>query len=152
MPAVPVWCLILMGLELALAGSLSPGEVAVAAGTGLAGALLARAAVRAFDPPWRAPGFVRALWVLPVDIALDSARLVGQVLTRRDAGRERALTVPEDSRGTDERLAYAVLLASVSPGTFVVSVSDDETTLELHSRVPDGRIEGELRDGKRGPS
>ena len=133
---------VMFGLFLALTEKVSPDELIAGAGSAAAAAAVAVVAVRAFAPP-RPPRFLVRLRWLPVDLLVDVARLVAatpRVPSGRVGTTTRARIDPEPASDASDRLAYAVLLASATPGSYVLAVSDDEGILRVHRVGPAGRI------------
>jgi multisubunit Na+/H+ antiporter MnhE subunit len=154
--AFVVWWLALFGTYALLVGSsLSYEEVVAGAALAVLAATLAVAAVRAFDPPRRVPGFAGRMVWLPRDVAVDAVRLTAHVLRLLllplslpgvGGTSSRARVVGRTRGSRDDVLAYAVIAASASPGGYVVQVQDDGRTLDLHRLAPAGKVvEGWLR-------
>ena len=94
-------------------------------------AVLAR---RAFEPPTRAPSFVRRAALLPLDVAGDAVTLTRLLVTgrafRADCGTVDELALPDDGATR----AWAVLLTSAAPGSLAAEVEerDDRLVLRRH--------------------
>lgn len=143
------WWLFLYGGYLALISARSGWELVV--GVVIAGSCAALGATsrRAFAAAVRPPRFVRrALW-LPIDVAVDAVAMTRLLVTGsawRIKGSLLRIRLPEAGDGRAER-AYAVLLASASPGGVAVDVEGDgdgdgesgETTMTVHRLTGGGK-------------
>jgi len=144
------WWLLLLAFYLVLVSHVTALEIAVGLGIALTTALVAAAAAGPFRPasPPRVLEW-RRVWWLPVDMARDTAVLVAITL-RRVVGRggapegrvERRGLPPGEGREAAGVRAYAVLVLSASPGSYVLAVDsrdDDPDEVALHLVGPSGR-------------
>ena len=122
--------------------SVSNPELVAAACCGLPCALASRAGRKAIGARWR-PRPRWAAWLLPLLVAIpaDAGRLaaltVRRLVTRGNAGSLRRIQLPagEPPDVAAARHAAAVLVVSVTPGTFITDSDPEEGTLVIHTLV-----------------
>lgn len=147
-----VWWLVLLGLYVALISTLSIAELVVGALVAAIAAAVALLTARAFDVDATLPAF-RWRWLLsfPVDAGIDVARLTRRVVSclpgrRTTAGWWDTAELPDDAGPTEAVRAYAVLVVSLTPASYVVDVhvddeSDDAGVLQIHRWAKKGPVE-----------
>lgn len=138
------WWSVAIGVWLASLSAFSAHDLVVAVGCGAPCAVAAVAARRALRGSWRIPTeAIRWLLLVPLQVVLDSARVLALPLRRRTQGQLRRIDVAAPGGGarmTGWRAAAAAVL-SVSPATFVVAVDDDQGTFLVHAMGDPGRLE-----------
>lgn len=148
---VLLWWALLVGVYATLVTTVSPGELAVAAGAGgLAGlaAMLTRRAERAAYRPRL--DWLRWLVPLPLAVVTDTGRLAVHlwrclVLRRRETGRSVRVTLPVEARAVaSARRSLAAIVLSATPASYVAEVAtgeDGPDSFVVHRLGPAGRVE-----------
>jgi hypothetical protein len=150
-----VWAFLLV-LYVALISTTTPVELAVGAAMTAAATAVAKVAVGAFDVDVAVPRF-RWRWLLafPVDAGRDVLRLAQRVMGRGPSRRQHdgwwdELEIPGGRGRADAARAYAVLVVSLTPASFVSDVhtqdasrGDDDApgSLRVHRWAPAGPVE-----------
>lgn len=150
-----VWAVLLL-LYVALISTTTPVELAVGAAMSAAATAVAKVAIGAFEVDVAVPRF-RWRWLLtfPVDAGRDVLRLAARVMRRGPSRRQQdgwwdELEIPGGRGHPDAARAYAVLVVSLTPASFVSDVHtqaespgdhNDPGTLRVHRWAPAGPVE-----------
>jgi len=138
------WWALTLGVWLASLSAWSWHEFVVAAGCAAPCAAAVVVARRAGRGAWPLP---RQLWrwvvLLPVAMVVDAARVLVLPLRRHPPSEFRTIRLPaaRTTRKAAGSEAFAALLLSSTPGSYVVSTDPDKRTALLHVVGPPSRLE-----------
>ena len=141
---VLVWWCLLIGVWVLTLSSVSTSDMAAAAGSALLCAIAAVAGREAVGGHWR-PSRDSLRWFLrlPAVVLVDTARILGVAARQlaappgEDPGELRRVDLTADASGPQRagRQATATLAVSLTPGTYVADVDEENSALVVHSLV-----------------
>jgi multisubunit Na+/H+ antiporter MnhE subunit len=138
------WWALTLGVWLASLSAWSWHDFVVAAGCAVPCAAAAVVARRLMGGSWPLP---RQLWrwvaLLPAAVVVDAARVLVLPLRRSPSAEFRTIRLPAASTAKQAAgaEAFATLLLSSTPGSYVVSTDRDERSALLHVIGPPTRLE-----------
>ena len=141
---VLVWWCLLIGVWVLTLSSVSASDMAAAAGSALLCAIGAVAGREAVGGHWRpSRDSVRWFLRLPAVVLVDTARVLAVAARQltappgEDPGELRRVKLTADATRPERaaRQATAALVVSLTPGTYVADVDEENSALVVHSLV-----------------